>query len=1039
MILNRIKILTLILLVAVDFALADSEQDWVNQMFNPNLNTPNLIPEFDDAYGIAFRDINDDGLPDIFVTRFRELNRLLINKGKGEQFIDKTIQTGLGGNLAPRRLYNLELGANIVDYNNDGLLDVVTIGWGRTTVINKQLKGFDFTNVTNDVGIEHPISGNAGIFSDINIDGKLDLIITDEHNNNRLFIQNNTESFSNENKSFGLVDNDVSQGVGVADLNLDGYPDLYICNWFEPDLMYLNVNGTRFEKEQLYISHLKDSLNTNSVSLGDLDNDGDLDMVVTDRNSSTKLYRNDLDTLSGEFGFSDFSALAGLYNRYPSYSSIIADFNNDGLQDVFFTNIGPNQLFINRGDLKFDLVFEENLAEPEYPDENYSTGAAVADIDNDGDLDLFVSNKDKNCKLYVNPLEDSNFIRIELNGVYSNKDAIGAKIWLYDETSSQLVGYREILNGEGYLSTSELIAHFGVKNNTSYSAHIKFPSGRIVDVSQLEPNKKILINEVDGFLKYFIVNKGKINSIIRKDSFLPSVLLVILLISLISTFIYLAIKRYSWRSRQTTIFIIIIISVLFIFWVGMRTRPITELLGTQNIVIIAILMFTIGFMEKLRQVNNKRYEYRKVLHRFSEELIFIRSNIKIYNQLVTMIQGNLSTSFVGIVEISKYATGSTYFLPKEFITWKKFELSDEQKIILTANTVVDKVSLLKDFSLIADEIDIAIPIKRQNKIFSLLLLSNEGSKPFKNEDITLLTTIANQASLAVENNIFIEETKKLTKSLTESRIEKKYVNELEDKNRNLEELYNELKETQSQLIQSEKMSSLGQLVAGVAHELNNPIGYLYANMKELQKYIEILRGQSDSEEGTSSEYLHDDIKQIILESMEGSERVKSIVENLRKFSRLDEAEFKYADIHEGLVSTIMLVKKELGDRIKLHKDFIDIPKINCMPGQLNQVFLNLFLNAIQAIEGEGNVWVSTKLKDDKVLIKIKDDGKGIPKKSIDKIFEPFYTTKPTGMGTGLGLSISYGIIQEHGGEIKVKSKKDHGTTFTISIPFKPKQ
>lgn len=1035
----RIKILTLILLIAVDYAIADSEQEWVNKMFNPNLNAPNLIPEFDDAYGIAFRDINGDDLPDIFVTRFRELNRLLINNGEEKQFVDKTIQTGLGGNLTPRRLYNLELGANIVDYNNDGLQDVVTIGWGKTTVINKQLKGFDFKNVTDDIGIEHPISGNAGIFSDINIDGKLDLIITDEHNSNRLFIQNNIESFSNESQRYGLTDNDVSQGLGVADLNMDGYPDLYICNWFEPDQLYLNVGGKHFQREGLHITHLKDSLNTNSVSFGDLDNDGDLDMVVTDRNSSTKLYRNDLDTLKGEFGFSEFSALSGLYNRYPSYSSIIADFNNDGLQDVFFTNIGPNQLFLNKGDLKFKIVFEEYLTEPEYPDENYSTGAAVADIDNDGDLDLFVSNKDKNCKLYVNPLENSSFIRIDLNGVYSNKDAIGTKIWLYDERSSQLVGYREILNGAGYLSTSEMIAHFGVKSSTTYSAHIEFPSKRIVDISQIEPNEGILINEVDGLLKYYITSKRKIGSIIRQDSFLPSVLLVVLLISFISTFIYLAIKRYSWRSRQTTVFIIIIISVLFIFWLGMRTRPITELLGTQNIVIVAILIFTIGFMEKLLQVNNKRYEYRKVLHKFSEEMIFIRSNTKIYYQLVTMIQGNLSTNFVGIIEISNDATGSTYFLPKEYIPWNKFELSDEQKIILTANTVIEKVSLLKDFPQIADEIDIAIPIKRQNKIFGLLLLSNERSRPFKPEDITLLTTIANQASLAVENNLFIEETKTLTKSLTESRIEKKYVNELEDKNRNLEELYNELKETQTQLIQSEKMSSLGQLVAGVAHELNNPIGYLYANMKELQKYIEILKGQSGSEDNTSLEYLHDDIMQVISESMEGSDRIKSIVENLRKFSRLDEAEFKYADIHEGLESTIMLVKKELGDRIKLHKEFIDIPKISCMPGQLNQVFLNVFLNAIQAIEGEGNIWVFTKLKDENVLIKIKDDGKGIPKKSIDKIFEPFYTTKPTGMGTGLGLSISYGIIQEHGGEIKVKSKKDNGTTFTISIPFKPKQ
>ncbi|MBU0529196.1 hypothetical protein KKF86_05510, partial [bacterium] len=182
-----------------------------------------------------------------------------------------------------------------------------------------------------------------------------------------------------------------------------------------------------------------------------------------------------------------------------------------------------------------------------------------------------------------------------------------------------------------------------------------------------------------------------------------------------------------------------------------------------------------------------------------------------------------------------------------------------------------------------------------------------------------------------------------------------------------------------------------------------------------------------------------DIDQLILESVEGSKRVKTIVENLRKFSRLDEAEFKYADIHEGLDSTIMLIEKELGDRIKLHKDYSDMPSISCMPGHLNQVFLNMLLNAIQAIESDGNIWISTAIKDDKVVIKFKDDGKGISKKHIDKIFEPFFTTKPVGMGTGLGLSISYGIIEEHGGDIKVKSNKKNGTTFIISIPYKPLQ
>ena len=405
-----------------------------------------------------------------------------------------------------------------------------------------------------------------------------------------------------------------------------------------------------------------------------------------------------------------------------------------------------------------------------------------------------------------------------------------------------------------------------------------------------------------------------------------------------------------------------------------------------------------------------------------------------------MIQSSLGARFTGVVEIENGKTGKQYFSAPNNIKWNTITFSDEQIRILLTNNSITEVKITEKFQQLLPDINLIIPLKRQAKLYAILILiSDENTKFYQQEDITLLETVANQASLAIENNLYIEETKALTKSLTESQVQKRYVNKLEEKNRNLEELFNELKETQSQLIQSEKMSSLGQLVAGVAHELNNPIGYLYANMKELQKYIDLLKEGEDGKVGASTEYIKEDIDQLILESVEGSERVKTIVENLRKFSRLDEAEFKYADIHEGLNSTIMLIEKELGDRIKLHKNYAEIPSISCMPGHLNQVFLNMLLNAIQAIEGHGNIWISTAIKDDKVVIKFKDDGKGISKKHIDKIFEPFFTTKPVGMGTGLGLSISYGIIQEHGGDIKVKSKKKTGTTFSISIPYKPQQ
>ena len=411
----RIRWFSVLLILVLGWASATiPDTTWVNNMFN--VDGEAIIPEFDDSYGVAFQDINNDGLPDLYITRFRELNRLLINNGEDIAFSDETIRTELGGNLTPHRLQNLELGSSSVDFDNDGLKDVLTIGWGKTTVLQQQQREMNFTDVSVNLNLRYPISGNAGIWTDVNIDGNLDLFITDEHGSNHLYMQIQPEVFDEQSEHFGLDENSISQGAAFGDLNADGYPDLYICNWFEPDNLYLNKGGIFFEKAPIVFTHLTDSLNSNGVTFGDIDNDGDLDILVTDRNRTSKLYRNDLNPSNKSISFTDITDSSLLMNNYPAYSGMIADLNNDGLQDIYFTNIGPNQLFLNREKLKFELVHTQIVEEYEYPDANYSTGAAIADLENDGDLDLFVSNKDYKSELYLNPLQTGDYIRFEIDG-----------------------------------------------------------------------------------------------------------------------------------------------------------------------------------------------------------------------------------------------------------------------------------------------------------------------------------------------------------------------------------------------------------------------------------------------------------------------------------------------------------------------------------------------------------------------------------------------------------------------------------------------
>jgi PAS domain S-box-containing protein len=263
---------------------------------------------------------------------------------------------------------------------------------------------------------------------------------------------------------------------------------------------------------------------------------------------------------------------------------------------------------------------------------------------------------------------------------------------------------------------------------------------------------------------------------------------------------------------------------------------------------------------------------------------------------------------------------------------------------------------------------------------------------------------------------------------------KKILNDLEKANQHL-------RETQAQLVQSAKMASLGKLVAGIAHEINTPIGAvnsmqdtLFRTLERLKNTIETQfpKGQIKVSELKKNLKVIDESKKVI---NSGTERVINIVKRLRSFARLDEAELKTVDIHEGLEDTLTLIHHDIKHNIQVKKTYGDIPPIACYPRRLNQVFLNILVNAKQAIEGKGNIEITTYTKQKKVFIEIKDDGQGIAKEHLKNVFDPGFTTKGVGVGTGLGLSICYQIMQDHMGEILVESEVNRGSTFTVVLPM----
>jgi two-component system, NtrC family, sensor kinase len=276
-------------------------------------------------------------------------------------------------------------------------------------------------------------------------------------------------------------------------------------------------------------------------------------------------------------------------------------------------------------------------------------------------------------------------------------------------------------------------------------------------------------------------------------------------------------------------------------------------------------------------------------------------------------------------------------------------------------------------------------------------------------------------------------------------------------------LIKKLQDTQQQLLQSEKMASVGQLAAGVAHEINNPIGFVNSNMSSLQGYISTLidvieqyknfHSQlalsndklnliADIDKKADLAYIQQDIHNLFAESTDGLGRVKDIVQSLKDFARIGSNEWADADIHHGLDSTLNIVKNEIKYKAVIEKNYGTIPRVYCIISQLNQVFMNLFINAAHAIQEKGTITISTgvEIKEgaEWVWIKVKDTGSGIAPENKHRIFDPFFTTKPIGSGTGLGLSLSYGIIKNHHGHIDVESEVGKGACFTIVLPVKGK-
>ena len=334
---------------------------------------------------------------------------------------------------------------------------------------------------------------------------------------------------------------------------------------------------------------------------------------------------------------------------------------------------------------------------------------------------------------------------------------------------------------------------------------------------------------------------------------------------------------------------------------------------------------------------------------------------------------------------------------------------------------------------------VSLPVIEKGRVVMLVGVGNKPAE-YTNRDIETLQLLANDIWRIVSK--------------------KRYELDLAENLARQRELNQKLEMAQNQLLQSEKMASIGQLAAGVAHELNNPIGFVSSNLGSLESYLQdifsILDAYAAAEASAPPDcaelertrqlkiekdydYLRSDIFQLLAESRDGLQRVSKIVRDLKDFSRAGEATMQWADLHSGLESTLNVVWNELKYKCTVIREYGTLPPVWCEPSQLNQVFMNLLMNASHAIAEQGTITIRTGQAGQEVFVAISDTGSGIAPEHLKRIFDPFFTTKPVGKGTGLGLSLSYGIVKKHGGRIEVSSVPGQGTTFTLWLPVEPEE
>jgi len=511
----------------------------------------------------------------------------------------------------------------------------------------------------------------------------------------------------------------------------------------------------------------------------------------------------------------------------------------------------------------------------------------------------------------------------------------------------------------------------------------------------------------------------------------------------------------------------------------------------MNIVmLITIVAMSAYFMQTTKDLMDRSYDERQTISKSISNIIYstIRDSIATQNyntleEITKKLVDNQLINFVVIYDLKnrhKILWSNLNGIKNKELSVEEIKKSYKKSFPYDANiryeegTVSNKVNVLIAYTLDSSISHYLKDIVSQNPTLAIifLLFSSFGALLM----IKIVTVPINSLTNAVkifstgnfqykipttyykELNILIRAFNDMASIIykTHASLEEKIKErtaEITEKNKQLNNAMNDLKEAQAMIVHGEKMRSLGELVAGITHEINNPVNFIYGNLTHLnnysqdlmdiidkyQEYNDLLPEDKKQEmekllEEKEYDYLKEDLPDLIKSCREGTVRTKNIVMDLKNFSRTEKMIINEIEINKEINTTLNILYNKYKNRITIHKEFGDVAPIDCYGGQINQVLMNIIDNAIFAIKETGDIYIRTKEKNNNLIIEIEDTGVGISKENLTKVFEPFFTTKGVGEGTGLGMSISYKIIESHGGKINIDSEVGKGTKFTITLP-----